>query len=147
MWALARWADTYLFPEEDLPAPLKQAYGDPAASSNGGDGAAAAGAPQPHQPGSGEGLAVLDMAVQVANACLTSFPGEGELHKQVCACASGGVAPLMLMLHAFSWDAPVSSASSWRPDAAVQRSALRSLHGVHRCASGGRSLPSALVGS
>lgn len=21
-WALARWADTYLFPEEDLPAPL-----------------------------------------------------------------------------------------------------------------------------
>ncbi len=90
VWALARWADTYLFPEEDLPAPLKQAYGDPAASANGGDGAAAAGAPQPHQPGSGEGLAVLDMAVQVANACLTSFPGEGELHKQVCASQRWG---------------------------------------------------------
>ena len=30
-----------------------------------------------------KGLAVLDMVVQVASTCLTAFPGELTLHKQV----------------------------------------------------------------
>lgn len=60
-WAAARWADTYLFPEEDEPLPeaLEAAFGDQ------------------------NGLNILDMLVHVAKRCLTAFPGEIELHKQV----------------------------------------------------------------
>eukprot|EP00878_Enallax_costatus_P024514 GHUV01026164.1.p1 GENE.GHUV01026164.1~~GHUV01026164.1.p1 ORF type:complete len:1105 (+),score=386.39 GHUV01026164.1:1431-4745(+) len=61
-WAAARWADTYLFPEEEEPLPeaLEAAFGDQS------------------------GLNILDMLVHVAQRCLVAFPGEIELHRQVC---------------------------------------------------------------
>jgi hypothetical protein len=61
VWGSARWADTYLFPEEEepLPEPLQAAFGDAA------------------------GRNILDMVVTVAQHCLVAFPGETELHRQV----------------------------------------------------------------
>ncbi len=96
MWSLSRWCDTYLFPEEDLPPPLALAYGGPRHPPANTQHTPTPGPQDPsvsngvHPPpgasdseGAG-GLAVLDMSVQVANTCLTSYPGEMELHKQVC---------------------------------------------------------------
>jgi hypothetical protein len=84
--ALARWCDTYLLPEDGLPAPLEAAYGKPSSpaapvppASNGAAGNGHA------SSGGGGALAVLDMTVQVAVTCLTSYAGEAELHKKVCA--------------------------------------------------------------
>lgn len=59
---VARWADTYLFPEEEEPLPesLQAAFGD------------------------ASGRNILDMVVTVCQHCLLSFPGEAELHRQVC---------------------------------------------------------------
>lgn len=34
-----------------------------------------------------QGPVILDMAVQVANACLIHFPGEAMLHAQVRGCS------------------------------------------------------------
>lgn len=61
VWGAARWADTYLFPEEEEPLPeaLEAAFG--------GD----------------SGVHILDMLVHVAQHCLAAFPGEVELHRQV----------------------------------------------------------------
>lgn len=61
VWAAARWADTYLFPEEEepLPDPLRTAFGGTNGSS------------------------ILDMLVTVSQHCLVAFPGESELHRQV----------------------------------------------------------------
>jgi len=61
IWGAARWADTYLFPEEEepLPAPLHAAFGD------------------------ANGRSILDMLVTVSQHCLVSFTGETELHRQV----------------------------------------------------------------
>lgn len=153
VWALARWADTYLFPDEDLPAPLAAVcsccqdsmstivvVAETAAAPHllydvcgvlyDVCGAVLAEGHEPwfglldlacHQPSveltlrasplswshphlwranrpqtkpspcvcsqaygeAGQGPAILDMAVQVANSCLVHYPGEGELHKQV----------------------------------------------------------------
>eukprot|EP00798_Chlamydomonas_sp_ICE-L_P020913 gene20913-27759_t len=58
VWSLARWADTYLYPDEALPDVLLAMYAGQA------------------------GQSVLDMIVQVANTCLVQFPGEAELHSQ-----------------------------------------------------------------
>lgn len=60
-WGAARWADTYLFPEEEEPLPevLESAFGDQ------------------------NGHNILDMLVHVAQHCLSAFPGETELHRQV----------------------------------------------------------------
>lgn len=62
VWGVARWADTYLFPEEGEPLPesLQAAFGD------------------------ASGRTILDMVVTVCQHCLLSFPGEAELHRQVC---------------------------------------------------------------
>lgn len=58
LWAAGRWADTYLFPEDEpLPAALEARFG--------GAG--------------GGGQAALELLVQAANTCLTAFPGEREL--------------------------------------------------------------------
>ncbi|KAG1679648.1 hypothetical protein FOA52_006165 [Chlamydomonas sp. UWO 241] len=62
MWALSRWADTYLLPEEPLPGDLQQAYGAP----------------------TGRAGHLLDGIVRVALACLVNFPGEALLHGAVC---------------------------------------------------------------
>jgi hypothetical protein len=61
VWGAARWADTYLFPEQDepLPQPLQAALGDT------------------------NGRSILDMLVMVSQHCLIAFPGETELHRQV----------------------------------------------------------------
>lgn len=61
VWSLARWADTYLFPEDNLPQALHAAY-----ASRGGPA-----------------LAVLERVAAVANTCLVAFAGEAELHRQV----------------------------------------------------------------
>jgi len=59
LWAAARWADTYLFPEDEpLPEALEARFG-------------AAG---------GGGQAALELLVRAANQCLTGYPGESELH-------------------------------------------------------------------
>lgn len=62
VWGAARWADTYLFSEEEEPLPeaLEAAFGDAA------------------------GAHILDMLLHVAQHCLAAFPGEAELHRQVC---------------------------------------------------------------
>lgn len=71
MWGTARWADTYLFPEDEEPLPeaLQAAFGD----TNGGG--------------------ILDMLVTVAQHALVAFPGESELHRQVrvCVCVAVSV--------------------------------------------------------
>jgi hypothetical protein len=60
VWGAARWADTYLFPDEEpLPEALEAAFGDQA------------------------GAHILDMLLHVAQHCLAAFPGEAELHRQV----------------------------------------------------------------
>lgn len=80
VWALARWSDTYLFPEENLPGALQVVYGDVEA----GDGVGGTD-PAAYPPGgSSKALATLDMLVQIASTCLVAYPGEGMLHKQVC---------------------------------------------------------------
>lgn len=58
--ALARWVDTYLLPEEPLPDALEASLG------------AAGAAP-----------AIQDACVQIVAACLSLYPGEAELHRQV----------------------------------------------------------------
>jgi hypothetical protein len=65
VWGAARWADTYLFPEEEEPLPeaLEAAFGDAA------------------------GAHILDMLLHVAQHCLAAFPGEAELHRQVRSAA------------------------------------------------------------
>lgn len=60
MWASARCADTYLFPDEQLPAPLEAAFGGSA------------------------GAGQLDTLTRVATTCLVAYQGERELHTQVC---------------------------------------------------------------
>ncbi len=60
VWAAARWADTYLFPEDALPAALEALFG-----------------------ASGSGPGVLEGLVRVATTCLVSYPGERELHAEV----------------------------------------------------------------
>ncbi|KAL6757386.1 armadillo-type protein [Haematococcus lacustris] len=99
LWALARWADTYLYPEAPLPGALHLTY----SSSGPPPPAPAPGQAAPNGPGmhtntgaggggasggvhAARGLQVLEMAVQVANTCLTAYPGEGALHSQVCSC-------------------------------------------------------------
>jgi hypothetical protein len=61
VWGVARWADTYLFPEEEEPlfVSLQAAFADT------------------------NGRNILDMVVTVCQHCLVSFPGEAELHRQV----------------------------------------------------------------
>lgn len=61
VWCLARWADTYLFPEDNLPQALHAAYATP----------------------QGPAMQVLHQVAAVANRCLVAFAGEAELHKQV----------------------------------------------------------------
>ncbi|GLI66389.1 hypothetical protein VaNZ11_010181 [Volvox africanus] len=65
VWSLARWSDTYLFPEEveGLPAALVAAYAT---------------------RGSGQAEAVVDGLARLAATCLVAFPGEVELHGMVC---------------------------------------------------------------
>ncbi|GIM17237.1 hypothetical protein Vretimale_19750, partial [Volvox reticuliferus] len=65
VWSLARWSDTYLFPEEaeGLPAALVAAYAT---------------------RGSGQAEAVVDGLARLAATCLVAFPGEAELHGMVC---------------------------------------------------------------
>ncbi|EFJ51675.1 hypothetical protein VOLCADRAFT_116320 [Volvox carteri f. nagariensis] len=65
VWSLARWSDTYLFPEEaeGLPAALTAAYAT---------------------RGSGQAEAVADGLARLASTCLVAFPGEAELHGMVC---------------------------------------------------------------
>ncbi|KAF5830248.1 hypothetical protein DUNSADRAFT_14821 [Dunaliella salina] len=80
VWALARWSETYLFPEESLPGALQVVYGDVEASQSVGGTD-----PTAYPPGaSSKALATLDMLVQIASTCLVAYPGEGMLHKQVC---------------------------------------------------------------
>jgi hypothetical protein len=71
VWGAARWADTYLFPEDEepLPEPLERAFG--------GD----------------SGARILDMLVLVVQHCLAAHPGEVELHRQVGG-GRGGVGGL-----------------------------------------------------
>ncbi|KAI8465199.1 MAG: hypothetical protein J3K34DRAFT_461526 [Monoraphidium minutum] len=58
LWGGARWADTYLFPDEGpLPEPLESRFG--------GAG--------------GGGQAALELLARAANECLTAYPGEAEL--------------------------------------------------------------------
>jgi hypothetical protein len=68
VWGAARWADTYLFPEEEEPLPeaLEAAFGGEA------------------------GAHILDMLLHVAQHCLAAFPGEAELHRQVRGRAAQG---------------------------------------------------------
>ncbi|KAK9812956.1 hypothetical protein WJX72_006385 [[Myrmecia] bisecta] len=61
IWAVARWADTYLFPEEEFNSPLAAAFG-----------------------AEGGGLHVLDALVKMAGALLSHWPGEVDLHAVVC---------------------------------------------------------------
>ena len=68
VWALARWCDTYLLPEEPLPGGLQQLYGSP----------------------TGPAMQVLDGVVRVALVCLAHFPGETQLHSQVREEHRGG---------------------------------------------------------
>ncbi|GLC45912.1 hypothetical protein PLESTM_001800600 [Pleodorina starrii] len=65
VWSLARWADTYLFPEEaeGLPVALVAAYAT---------------------RGSGQAEAVAEGLARLAATCLVAFPGEAELHEMVC---------------------------------------------------------------
>ncbi|KAG2450992.1 hypothetical protein HYH02_004264 [Chlamydomonas schloesseri] len=106
VWSLARWSDTYLFPEEveGLPAALVASYGTRAGGAAGGVAAgsvAAAGghvgpgvAPGQQAGGAGAGggggggtgqaEAVVDGLARLAATCLVSFPGEAELHGMVC---------------------------------------------------------------
>jgi hypothetical protein len=76
VWSSARWADTYLFPEDEEPLPevLGAAFG------------------------ALQGAGILDMLVRVAQHCLTAFPGEAELHRQVCVSGGlgGGVSVLVV---------------------------------------------------
>jgi hypothetical protein len=59
LWAAARWADTYLYPEDEpLPEALEARFG-------------AAG---------GGGQAALELLIRAANQCLTAYPGESALH-------------------------------------------------------------------
>ncbi|KAG2428460.1 hypothetical protein HXX76_011579 [Chlamydomonas incerta] len=108
VWSLARWCDTYLFPEEaeGLPAALVASYatraGGPAggvaagsvaaAGGHVGQGAAAgaaaggvgAGGGGGGGGGTGQAEAVVDGLARLVATCLVSFPGEAELHGMVC---------------------------------------------------------------
>lgn len=53
----ARWAKTYLMPEEQLPASLAAQYS-----------------------AAGNGLQILDTFVKVARELLSGWPGEAQLH-------------------------------------------------------------------
>jgi hypothetical protein len=59
LWGAARWADTYLFPEED---PLLECLEARFGAAGGG------------------GQVALEMLAAAANQCLTGYPGEAELH-------------------------------------------------------------------
>ncbi|KXZ52946.1 hypothetical protein GPECTOR_8g320 [Gonium pectorale] len=89
VWSLARWADTYLFPEEaeaeGLPAQLTAAFSTRGSASpgGGGGGGGAGGLPGPCQPVS-QAEAVADGLARLAATCLVAFPGEPELHGMVC---------------------------------------------------------------
>lgn len=61
VWAIGRWADTYLLSEEDLSPAMSQAFGP-----------------------AGNGPAVLTALVQVAGTLLGGQAGEVELHTAVC---------------------------------------------------------------
>ncbi len=61
VWAIGRWADTYLLSEEDLSPAMSQAFGP-----------------------AGNGPAVLAALVQVAGTLLGGQAGEVELHTAVC---------------------------------------------------------------
>lgn len=89
VWGAARWADTYLFSEEEEPLPeaLEAAFGDAA------------------------GAHILDMLLHVAQHCLAAFPGEAELHRQVrggrvgCGCCAQATC-LVCMSETSSQSAP-----------------------------------------
>eukprot|EP00775_Hariotina_reticulata_P007177 gene7177-7391_t len=85
VWGAARWADTYLFPEDEEPLPeaLENVFGEES------------------------GAHILDMLVHVVQHCLAAYPGEVELHRQVCQ----GLLPRLVhrkplcrrLLHLPSW--------------------------------------------
>jgi hypothetical protein len=141
IWAMARWADTYLFPEEPLPGPLQQVFGDstPHSSQGGSSNGGAASHQVPTGTGGhGTGAALLDMAVQVANTCLTSYPGEVELHRQVVT----SLLPVLVrrcpvcerLIHLPAWQALTSAFASRQPVLAtgLQQKMLRALSQVGR---------------
>ena len=70
-WSAARWVDTYLYPDEDaaLPVGLQAVLGTPPGASEG------EGAP---------GWNILQLLVRCCTQWLSSYPGEVELHGQVC---------------------------------------------------------------
>lgn len=61
VWAVGRWADTYLLSEEELSPAMAQSFGP-----------------------AGNGPLVLAALVQVAGTLLGGQPGEVELHTGVC---------------------------------------------------------------
>ena len=61
VWAIGRWADTYLLSEEELSPAMSQAFGP-----------------------AGNGPSVLAALVQVAGTLLGGQAGEVELHTAVC---------------------------------------------------------------
>ena len=61
VWAVGRWADTYLLSEEELSPAMAQAFGP-----------------------AGNGPSLLAALVQVAGTLLGGQPGEVELHTGVC---------------------------------------------------------------
>ncbi|GBF98214.1 hypothetical protein Rsub_10714, partial [Raphidocelis subcapitata] len=87
LWAAARWADTYLFPEDEpLPEALEARFG-------------AAG---------GGGQAALELLAAAANQCLTGYPGESDL----TGVTTGALLPVLVRRRAAA--ARLLSSEPWR---------------------------------
>ncbi|GAX80807.1 hypothetical protein CEUSTIGMA_g8243.t1 [Chlamydomonas eustigma] len=90
-WALARWCDTYLLPEEPLPGNLQVLYG----------------------AADGPASQLLDGIVQFSSTCLISYPGEAQLHKRVCT----GLLPVLVRRKSLC--SSLVNLGSWRDLAAA----------------------------